>query len=224
MRHPFLLSDGAPDAAQRPLQVLLADDHDLVRAGIRTLVETLHNVQVIAEARDGNELLELLQKVRPDLVITDVSMPGLDGLSACQQIQQRHPGTRVLVLSMYDTADFVRRAVASGACGYLTKDCAPEELERALQHIVHTGSYFSSKVAQQLLQPPPATAADDLTGRQIEVLVLIAQGLSAKEAGHKLGLSPKTIDVHRSRIMERLRVHDIASLTRYAMRMGLVTA
>jgi DNA-binding NarL/FixJ family response regulator len=207
-----------------PISVILADDHDLVRAGIRALLTTVADVTVLAEARNGDELLALLERHQPDLVITDISMPGMDGISAVVQIQARHPGTRVLVLSMYDTVDFVRRAVASGASGYLMKDCAPDELGHAVRSIVETGSYFSSAIAQKLLQQPARTAFDDLTERQLEVLTRIAKGLSAKEIAWELGLSPKTVDVHRARVMERLQVNDIAGLTRYAVRMGLVTA
>jgi DNA-binding NarL/FixJ family response regulator len=207
-----------------PIQVVLADDHDLVRSGIKALLSTVEGVQVIAEARNGNELLQLLESVKPDVVMTDISMPGMDGITAIAEIHVRHPDVRVLVLSMYDTVDFVKRAVANGACGYLMKDAPPFELEQALRSVMATGSYFSAAVAQRLLQPSEPTVDDELTTRQVEILTLIAQGKSAKEIAFELGLSPKTVDVHRARIMERLRLNDIASLTRYAVRKGLVKA
>jgi DNA-binding NarL/FixJ family response regulator len=207
-----------------PIQVVLADDHDLVRSGIKALLSTVEGVQVIAEARNGNELLQLLESVKPDVVMTDISMPGMDGITAIAEIHARHPDVRVLVLSMYDTVDFVKRAVANGACGYLMKDAPPFELEQALRSVMATGSYFSAAVAQRLLQPSEPTVDDELTSRQVEILTLIAQGKSAKEIAFELGLSPKTVDVHRARIMERLRLNDIASLTRYAVRKGLVKA
>jgi DNA-binding NarL/FixJ family response regulator len=207
-----------------PIQVVLADDHDLVRSGIKALLATVEGVQVIAEARDGQELLALLASVKPDVVMTDISMPRMDGISAIAEIHARHPDVRVLVLSMYDTVDFVKRAVANGACGYLMKDAPPHELEQALRSVMATGSYFSAAVAQRLLQPSEPTVDDELTQRQVEILTLIAQGKSAKEIAFELGLSPKTVDVHRARIMERLRLNDIASLTRYAVRKGLVKA
>ena len=207
-----------------PIQVVLADDHDLVRSGIKALLSTVQGVQVIAEARNGNELLQLLESVKPDVVMTDISMPGMDGITAIAEIHARYPDVRVLVLSMYDTVDFVKRAVANGACGYLMKDAPPFELEQALRSVMATGSYFSAAVAQRLLQPSEPTVDDELTTRQVEILTLIAQGKSAKEIAFELGLSPKTVDVHRARIMERLRLNDIASLTRYAVRKGLVKA
>jgi two-component system, NarL family, nitrate/nitrite response regulator NarL len=207
-----------------PIQVVLADDHDLVRSGIKALLSTVEGVQVIAEARNGTELLALLDSVKPDVVMTDISMPGMDGITAIAEIHARHPQVRVIVLSMYDTVDFVKRAVANGACGYLMKDAPPFELEQALRSVMATGSYFSAAVAQRLLQPSEPTVDDELTTRQVEILTLIAQGKSAKEIAFELGLSPKTVDVHRARIMERLRLNDIASLTRYAVRKGLVKA
>jgi DNA-binding NarL/FixJ family response regulator len=207
-----------------PIQVVLADDHDLVRSGIKALLATVEGVRVIAEARNGNELLALLDSVKPDVVMTDISMPGMDGITAIAEIHSRHPDVRVIVLSMYDTVDFVKRAVANGACGYLMKDAPPFELEQALRSVMATGSYFSAAVAQRLLQPSEPTVDDELTTRQVEILTLIAQGKSAKEIAFELGLSPKTVDVHRARIMERLRLNDIASLTRYAVRKGLVKA
>jgi len=210
--------------APLPIQVVLADDHDLVRSGIKALLSTVEGVQVIAEARNGNELLQLLESVKPDVVMTDISMPGMDGITAIAEIHARFPDVKVLVLSMYDTVDFVKRAVANGACGYLMKDAPPFELEQALRSVMATGSYFSAAVAQRLLQPSEPTVDDELTTRQVEILTLIAQGKSAKEIAFELGLSPKTVDVHRARIMERLRLNDIASLTRYAVRKGLVKA
>ncbi|MDB5897913.1 MAG: putative response regulator, NarL [Ramlibacter sp.] len=207
-----------------PIQVVLADDHDLVRSGIKALLATVEGVRVIAEARNGNELLALLDSVKPDVVMTDISMPGMDGITAIAEIHARHPDVRVIVLSMYDTVDFVKRAVSNGACGYLMKDAPPFELEQALRSVMATGSYFSAAVAQRLLQPSEPTVDDELTQRQVEILTLIAQGKSAKEIAFELGLSPKTVDVHRARIMERLRLNDIASLTRYAVRKGLVKA
>jgi len=210
--------------APLPIQVVLADDHDLVRSGIKALLSTVEGVQVIAEARNGNELVQLLESIKPDVVMTDISMPGMDGITAIAEIHNRFPDVKVLVLSMYDTVDFVKRAVANGACGYLMKDAPPFELEQALRSVMATGSYFSAAVAQRLLQPSEPTVDDELTTRQVEILTLIAQGKSAKEIAFELGLSPKTVDVHRARIMERLRLNDIASLTRYAVRKGLVKA
>ena len=211
-----------PDSTQPPIRVVLADDHDLVRSGIKALLSMIDGVEVVAEARDGQELIHLVDSLEPDVVMTDISMPRMDGIAAIAQIHARHPKVRLLVLSMYDTVDFVKRAVSSGACGYLMKDAPPFELEQAVRSVMATGSYFSPAIAQRLLQPSEPTIDDELTQRQIEILKLIAQGRASKEIAFELGLSPKTVDVHRARIMERLRLNDIASLTLYAVRKGLV--
>ena len=208
--------------ASKPIRIVLADDHDLVRSGIKALLTMIDGVEVIAEARDGTELLTLLGGVTPDLVMTDISMPGMDGITAIAEIHDRYPEVKVLVLSMYDTADFVKRAMASGACGYLLKDASPFELEQALRSVMTMGSYFSPAIAQRLMQPSEPTADDELTQRQIEILKLIAKGRASKEIAFELGLSSKTVDVHRARIMDRLRLNDIASLTLYAVRKGLI--
>jgi DNA-binding NarL/FixJ family response regulator len=210
------------NAPSQTVRVVLADDHDLVRSGIKALLSMVEGVQVIAEARDGKELIALVDDLLPDVVMTDISMPGMDGITAISEIHARHPEVRLLVLSMYDTVDFVKRAVANGACGYLMKDSPPFELEQAMRSVMATGSYFSPAIAQRLLQPSEPTADDELTHRQVEILKLIAQGRASKEIAYELGLSPKTVDVHRARIMERLRLNDIASLTLYAVRKGLV--
>ncbi|MDB5956497.1 response regulator transcription factor [Ramlibacter sp.] len=213
-----------PELERTPARigVVLADDHDLVRGGLKAMLEMMPEVDVLGEARDGNELLAHLDCVRPDLVITDISMPGLDGLTALAHIRERQPQLRVLVISMYDSAEFVRRAVANGASGYLTKQAAPRELREAVRAMAATGSYFSAAVARLLLASQRSDPGNDLTQRQIEVLTLLASGLSSKEIAHQLGLSSKTVDVHRGRIMERLELRDVASLTRYAVRKGLI--
>ncbi len=204
------------------IRVVLADDHDLVRSGINALLSMIDGVEVIAEARDGRELVTLVESLQPDVVMTDISMPGMDGIAAIAEIHAKWPQVRLLVLSMYDTVDFVKRAVASGACGYLMKDAPPFELEQALRSVMATGTYFSPTIAQRLLQPSEPTADDELTERQVEILRLIAQGKASKEIAYDVGLSPKTVDVHRARIMERLQINDIASLTLYAVRKGLI--
>ncbi|RYX89278.1 MAG: response regulator transcription factor [Comamonadaceae bacterium] len=204
------------------VRVVLADDHDLVRSGIKALLSMVEGVEVIAEARSGQELITLVEALSPDLVMTDISMPGMDGITAIAHLRQSRPGVRLLVLSMYDTVDFVKRAVASGACGYLMKDAPPYELEQAVRSVMATGSYFSPTIAQRLLQPSEPTVGEELTQRQIEILSLIAAGKASKEIAFELGLSSKTVDVHRARIMERLQINDIASLTLYAVRKGLI--
>jgi DNA-binding NarL/FixJ family response regulator len=213
-----------PNVQPLAVRVVLADDHDLVRSGIKALLSLVPGVEVIAEARDGRELVNLVESLNPDIAMTDISMPGMDGITAIAEIHDKHPQVRVLVLSMYDTVDFVKRAVSNGACGYLMKDAPPFELEQAVRSVMATGTYFSPMIAQRLLQPSEPSVDDELTQRQVEILKLIAQGRASKEIAFELGLSPKTVDVHRARIMERLHLNDIASLTRYAVRKGLIKA
>lgn len=222
MAEPTRGSGLYPHAERKRSQVILADDHDLVRGGIRGLIELLPDVEVMAEASSGEELLALLESLTPDLVITDIHMPGIDGLDAVARIRRAHGPLPILVLSMHDTPDFVQRAVTSGANGYLMKNAAPSELQHAVQTILATGHYFNARVARMLLEKVDTCADDGLTDRQVEILSLIARGLSSKEIGYELGLSSKTVDVHRARIMERLQVRDVASLTRYAVRRGLI--
>lgn len=208
--------------ASSTIEVVLADDHELVRAGIRSLLSAMADVQVIAEVRDGGELLELLQSVHPDVVICDITMPGMDGITAMRRIRQLYPQLRVIMLTMNDSAESIRAALTAGANGYLRKDAPDIELEMALRGVMATGRYFGSGVAQRLLEPVEPGPEELLTARQIEILRLMAGGKSSKEIAYQLGLSSKTVDVHRTRIMERLGLKDVASLTLYAVRKGLV--
>lgn len=204
------------------IQVVLADDHELVRAGIHALLSDLRDVKVIAEVSDGEELLQLLESVHPDVVITDITMPGMDGITAVRRIRARYPDLKVIVLSMNESAESIRYAVAAGANGYVRKDAPGFELEMALRSVMSTGSYFGSGVAQRLLEPVEPPVEELLTERQIQILSMLAAGKSSKEVAYELGLSSKTVDVHRTRIMDRLKLNDLASLTLYAVRKGLV--
>lgn len=204
------------------IQVVLADDQDLMRAAIRALLNDMAGVQVLAEVRNGQELLDLLEHVHPDLVITDLNMPGVDGIAAVTQIRARYPRLRVIVLSMRDDTEAMKRAVAAGASGYVRKDAPDFELEMALRSVMATGSYFGADVAARLLEPAEPAVDEVLTPRQVEILKLLAVGRSSKEIAYDLGLSSKTVDVHRTRIMERLGLRDVASLTLFAVRRGLI--
>lgn len=204
------------------IQIVLADDHALVRSGIRALLDGLNGVQVIAEVGDGAELLELLEAVHPDVVVCDITMPGMDGLTALRHIRERWPQLPVIMLSMNEDPASVKRAVAGGANGYVRKDAPGFELDMAIRSVLATGSYFGAGVTQLLLQPTEPAMEEVLTSRQIEILTRLARGKSSKEIGFELGLSSKTVDVHRTRIMERLGLKDVASLTLYAVRKGLV--
>lgn len=204
------------------IQVVLADDHELVRSGIRALLEGVQGVHVIAEVADGAELLALLDSVHPDVVICDITMPGMDGLTALRHIRARWPQLPVIMLSMNDDPASIKRAVAAGASGYVRKDAPQFELDMAIRSVLATGSYFGAGVTQQLLQPAEPEVEEVLTSRQIDILARLARGKSSKEIAFELGLSSKTVDVHRTRIMERLGLKDVASLTLYAVRKGLV--
>jgi DNA-binding NarL/FixJ family response regulator len=217
---PVVRTPGA--ALDTATQVVLADDHHLVRAGIEALLRRVPGVQVVAQASSGEELLSVLERVNADLLVTDIDMPGTDGVEVIAQVRALHPTLPILVLSMHDTPEFVQRAVASGANGYLTKTAASRELQHAVCTVRETGSYYNADVVRLLLQREETCASDGLTQRQMQIVVLIAGGLSTKDIAQELGLSPKTVDVHRGRIMDRLEVRDIASLTRYAVRRGLI--
>jgi DNA-binding NarL/FixJ family response regulator len=215
-----------PNAAMQPLpstiHVIVADDHPLVRAGIRSLLRTIPEVVVLAEVGNGAELLELLDTVHPEIVITDITMPGMNGLEALRHIRARHPEVHVIVLSMHDEAEVVKSAIRAGAAAYLRKDSSDSELASALHSVATTGSYISAGIARLLMEPGEPPVEEMLTERQIQILTMLAQGQSSKQIGFALGLSSKTVDVHRSRIMERLGVRDVASLTVYAVRKGLI--
>jgi DNA-binding NarL/FixJ family response regulator len=207
-----------------PIRVIVADDHQMVRSGITALLSAIAGVEVIGQAADGQQLIDFVGQLQPDVVMTDIEMPGIDGIAAIAHIHSRHPEVRLVVLSMHSELEYVKRAVACGACGYLMKNARSSELELALRSVMQNGSYFTTDITRRLLEPAQRTMYNVLTQRQIEILKLIAEGNSAKEIGFKLGLSPKTVDVHRLRIMERLGLNDIASLTLYALRNGLIKA
>lgn len=211
-----------PDSSGLQVRVVLADDHQLVRSGLKALLQSIAGVEVIAEAGDGAELVTLVGSLLPDLVITDLSMPGMDGMTALREIHRGHPAIPVLVLSMTEASETVRHAVDCGACGYLLKGARQFELEHAVRSVLTRGSYFSPAVAQRLLEPAEPSAADELTQRQLQVLTLLASGRAAKEIAYELGLSAKTVDIHRARIMERLNIKGVAGLTLYAVRKGVI--
>jgi len=208
------------------MRVLLADDHSLVRAGLRALLNEIPNVDVIAEASDGVQAVQLTRQLRPDIALLDISMPNLSGLAALRQLSGAAPATRVLLLSMHDDDAYVTEAIHAGAAGYLIKDCAVEELALALHAVARGDCYLSPSVSRKLAQAfkNGGGSAPVLTPRQIEILRQVAQGASSKEIARALGLSIKTVETHRAQIMERLGIRDVAGLVRYAVRSGLITA
>ncbi len=212
------------------VRVLLADDHTLVRAGLRKLLESIPDVAVVGEAADGLALLALAEQLQPHLVLMDIAMPGLNGLEATARLAKAWPAIRVLILSMHQNEEYVRQALRNGAAAYLLKDCAPLELELALKAVLRGETYLSPAVSKgvvrdyvQRLRGEEKPGAQ-LTPRQREVLQLIAEGKSTKEIARRLDVSVKTVESHRSQLMKQLDIHEVAGLVRYAMHMGLVTS
>jgi DNA-binding NarL/FixJ family response regulator len=211
-------------------RVLLADDHTLVRAGLRKLLESMPEVTVVGEADDGLTLLALAAQLQPDLVLMDIAMAGLNGLEATSRLLKAQPGIRVLILSMHQNEEYVRQALRNGAVAYLLKDAAPVELELAIQAVQRGETYLSPAVSRGVVSDyvqrlrGDAGPAAVLTPRQREVLQLVAEGHSTKDIARRLGLSVKTVDTHRSQLMKQLDIHEVAGLVRYAVRSGLISS
>jgi len=212
----------------KPIRVLLVDDHQLVRAGIQALLRGLAGVEVVAEASDGREAQRLIAVHHPDIVLMDIMMPGMNGLEATARIVKEHPGTRVIMLSVNATEEYVLQSLRAGASGYLLKNITPAELETAIRAVARGERYLTTAVSRHVIDAylervgPEASSLDRLTPRQREVLQLVAEGATTKEIGRKLGVSVKTAEMHRSQLMEALGIHDVAGLVRYAIRMGVI--
>lgn len=211
------------------IRVVLADDHVLIRAGLRELLHSLPDIQVVGEASDGHEAVDLVARFHPDVVIMDISMSNLNGLEAASRIAKQSPGVRVMILSMHANEEYVGQALDAGATGYLLKGAEPAELELALKAVVRGETYLSPSISKHLVQDYLAHRKDkvgpvaELTARQREVLQLIAEGCSTKAIAKKLALSIKTVETHRGELMRRLDIHDVAGLVRYAIRTGVVS-
>jgi DNA-binding NarL/FixJ family response regulator len=208
---------------------LLADDHALVRAGFRALLQSLPDMEVVAEAGDGREALHLIGLHRPDVVLMDIGMPGLNGLEATARLADESPQIRVIVLSMHATEEYVLRALRAGAVGYLLKDAGTAELELAVRAVVRGETYLSPAVSKHVIAEyvqrvsGEPDSLEQLTPRHREILQLIAEGQTTKGIAQMLNLSVKTVETYRSQLMERLDIHDIAGLVRYAIRVGLIS-
>jgi DNA-binding NarL/FixJ family response regulator len=215
-----------------PIRVLVADDHAVVREGIRHVLERGPGFQVVAEAANGGEALRHAEAERPDVVVLDVSMPGDSGLRVAAELRRRVPEARVLILSMYDNTEYVVEAVRAGAHGYILKDTAATDLRKAVE-AVHSGeAFFSPAIAKRLsaavrgeIDHESRTGAlAQLTGRERDVLVGIAKGQTNKEIAAELGISHRTVETHRESLMRKLRIHTVAGLTKFALETGLVTS
>lgn len=210
-------------------RVLLADDHSLVRAGIRALIEKIPNVEVVGEASNGREALELVKSKLPNLVLMDIGMTELGGLEALPRIVKDFPGVKVIILSAHANEEYVIRALRSGAAGYMLKDAATAELQLAIDSVAQDKTYLSPSISRTVIDSylervgGPSSPLEQLTPRQREILQLIAEGKNTKEIASDLEVSVKTVESHRLQLMERLDIHEIAGLVRYAIRSGLVS-
>ena len=214
----------------KSIRVILADDHTLVRAGIRALLEKLPGVEVVGEASDGREALNLVERHRPDVVLLDIAMPGLNGLEAAARITKEFPEVRVIILSMHNHEEYYWRALNAGVSGYLLKKAATAELSTAMQCVARGEIYLSEEISNRLAKKflvqgmaVRQSPLEKLTDRQREILQLIAEGQNTKGIAEILRVSPKTVEYHRMKLMTGLNVHDIPGLVRFALRMGLVS-
>ena len=212
------------------VQVLLVEDHALVRAGIRSLLDAATGIDVIGEARDGREALALMRDQVADVVVMDITMPGLNGLETTKRLKKIYPRTRVLMLSMYSSDEYVVQSFRYGADGYLVKDSAAPELERAIHAVARGERYLGEGGIRERLEKQLATSRgmkdplERLTPRQREILQLVVEGKKTREIAVLLNVSVKTVETHRAQLMDRLGIHDVAGLVRYAIRNGLISS
>jgi two-component system, NarL family, response regulator NreC len=210
------------------IRIIIADDHMIMREGLRSLIKSQNDMEVVAEAEDGKKALELTRELIPDIVLMDITMPGLNGIEATRQIAGSLT-TRVIALSMHSDRHFISGMLGAGASGYLLKECAFEEVLKAIRAVVGNKKYLSSTIADQVIQDyfhqvqPVTSVYTTLTAREREILQNLAEGKSVKEIATQLFLSAKTVEVHRQQIMKKLNKHSIAELTKYAIQEGLIS-
>jgi two-component system invasion response regulator UvrY len=208
------------------INVLLTDDHELVRTGIRRLLEDSKQVKIVGEAECGEDSLQLAQSLNPDVILMDVNMPGIGGVEACRRILQRNPKQKIIVLTVHNEQTFPKRLLEIGAKGYLTKECGIDEMIKAIKQVNSGGSYIASTIAQQLalslLPGNDANPIDRLSRREFQVMLMISQGLTNVEISDKLCLSPKTISTYRLRVLEKLGAHNEVDLIKIAVEQGMI--
>lgn len=228
--------------ATTPIRVVLADDHDILRQGLKMLLSLQQNIQVIGEARTGRQAVAMVQDLQPDVLVLDISMPDMDGLEVCQQIRSQQSATQVLMLTMHDSEEYFLQALRMGAAGYLVKKAAPTDLQTAIHAVAHGDAFLYPGLAKALIRayvspssgpsgsqdttiaPGLAQELRSLTPREVEVLKLVAEGHTNQEIADQLVLSIKTVQAHRANVMEKLGLHDITQLVRFAIRHKLIPA
>ncbi|AIC21355.1 MULTISPECIES: response regulator [Pseudomonas] len=212
--------------------LLLVDDHSLIRAGVRALVMDIPGYAVIGEANDGAQVLEMVERLSPDIILLDISMKDVSGLEALKKLKVVHPQSKVLILSMHTDPALIMQTLESGAHGYLLKDTTANELEHALDALRNNERYLSPAIAHTVINQalirvqkphPEPVETHNLTARQLEILRLIVRGKSTREIAHGLGLSIKTVETHRSQIMKRLQIYDVAGLVLFAVREQIIS-
>ena len=218
----------------RKTRILIVDDHDVVRSGLKALLRTSEEYAVVGEAADGEEALRLVEELTPDIVLTDISMPRLDGIGATRLITQRHPQVKVIVLTVYEDEEYVYQILRAGASGYLLKNASKVQIFEAIEAVMSGERFFSpgisrlivdgflKRAAVQETTEPATPSGTGLTKRELEVLRFIALGLTNREIAEKLFLSFRTVNTHRANIMQKLDIHETAGLVRYAISIGLV--
>jgi DNA-binding NarL/FixJ family response regulator len=211
--------------ASKPIRVLVAAQHALVRAGIRALVEQIPGIEVVADVAEGYQTLQLIKEHRPDILLLDVILPSVSALDSLKKIVDSFPSVRVIVLTLHANEEYAVQAFRAGASGYIPKSAASAELEKAIKSVASGENYLGSELSQMAVLKylkDPRAILSELTARQREVLKMIAEGHATKEIAQRLNISVKTVETHRAQIMERLNIHDVVGLVRYSLRIGLV--
>jgi two-component system response regulator NreC len=221
----------SPSERSEPIRVLLVDDHAILRQGVHALLAREPDILVVGEAGDGQEALDQMPELRPDVVIMDIVMPRMNGLEATRLLKERYPNVRTLILSMYDDQEYVVQIIQAGAAGYVLKRVVTEDLVRAIHEVHAGGSFLYPPIAATLIGDylrvtqgeQPADQGEPLTAREREVLKLIAEGNTNTAIAERLGLSRKTVDTHRAHAMRKLDLHEVTEVVKYALRTGLIT-
>jgi two-component system nitrate/nitrite response regulator NarL len=215
-------------AKKEKIRILVADDHPVVRKGLQSCLAKQERLKIVGEAVDGDEALVKARELKPDIVLMDINMPRMNGLAVTELLRKDCPDVRILVLSIHNNREYIFRIIQAGAHGYISKEAAPEELMKAIESVYDGEPFFSPEIARAALNQIVSSGGKkepfaQLTGREREVLVLIAEGQSNKEIASKLGIGVRTIETHRERIMRRLDIHSVAGLTKFAIAHGMIS-